>query len=72
VAEPGDLSFTIFKITRKGSWVVFKETLKDNFVLNSHVVYIKNINTDSQTSYIIADHESFFLNNKDRIIELAS
>ena len=67
VASPTDISFTIFKITRKGSWVVFRETLKNNFEISSHVCYIKNNNI----TYIITDYESFFINNKEKILEIA-
>ena len=67
VAGSSDVSFTIFKITRKGSWIVFRETLKNNFDLSSYVVYNKNNNI----TYIITDYESFFINNKEKILEIA-
>jgi hypothetical protein len=67
-AEPGDLSMTIFKITRKGSWVAFRETLADKFVLASYVRYIK----DDTSSYIITDFESFVDTNKAKLIELGT
>ena len=35
-ADTGDISFTIFKITRRGSWVVFKEDLLNQFKLNNY------------------------------------
>jgi hypothetical protein len=66
VAGPTDISFTIFKITRKGSWVVFRESLKDNFTLSSYVIYNKNNNI----TYIITDYESFFIDNKEKILEI--
>ena len=66
--DPGDLSFTIFKITRRGTWVVFKEGLKDMFLLNSYMTYAKS-NTER---YIIADHESFFIQNREKIMELSA
>ncbi len=66
-ADPGDLSFTIFKITRKGSWVVFKETLKEHFILSSYMTYLK-----LDTGYIITDHENFFSQNKDKVVELSA
>lgn len=69
-ADADDISFTIFKITRKGSWVAFRASLKDNFSLDSYVYYIKDKDTNP-TPYIVTDHETFFRNNKDKIIELA-
>lgn len=71
-ADDSDISFTIFKITRKGSWVVFKESLQDNFLLSSHVLYIKNESLPQETRYIVTDHEKFFINNRDKIIEIAA
>jgi len=67
-AEPGDLSLTIFKITRKGSWVAFRESLKDKFELKSYVHYQK---TDD-TAYIVTDYESFVIANKEKLIELGA
>lgn len=67
-ADPDDISFTIFKITRKGSWVAFRDSIASDFTLSSHVVYIK----DKKTKYIVTDFESFFKSNKDKIKELAS
>lgn len=67
-AEPGDLSLTIFKITRKGSWVAFRSQLKDEFKLSSYVHYQKT----PDDSYIVTDYESFVIANKDKLIELGS
>lgn len=67
-ADDGDLSFTIFKITRKGSWCVFKRELEGHFKLDSYVVYKK----DDINSYIVTDFKSFFKNNKDAIRGLAA
>lgn len=67
-AEPGDLSLTIFKITRKGSWVAFRETLKDEFKLGSFVHYQKT----PDIAYIVTDYETFVLNNKEKLIELGA
>ena len=69
-ADPDDLSFTIFKITRKGSWVAFRESLAHHFTLGSYVHYIKDATTNP-VPYIVTDHESFFKTNKDIIIALA-
>lgn len=67
-AEPGDLSLTIFKITRKGSWVVFRESLRDQFELGSYVHYKKS----DDLTYIVTDFESFVQANKDKLIELGA
>jgi hypothetical protein len=67
-AEPGDLSLTIFKITRKGSWVAFRESLRDQFALSSYVHYQKT----ADTAYIVTDYESFVLANKEKLIELGA
>jgi hypothetical protein len=64
-ANDGDISFTIFKITRKGSWIVFKQSLASNFSLGSHVVYKK-----SNDTYIVTTFKSFVIENKESIIRL--
>lgn len=64
-AEPNDLSLTIFKITRKGSWIVFRETLRDQFELQSYVRYLKG-----DIGYIVTDYESFVETNKAKLMEL--
>lgn len=69
-ADSDDLSFTIFKITRKGSWVAFRESLAHNFVLGSYVRYVKDEKTNP-VAYIVTDHETFFTVNKAIIIALA-
>ncbi len=67
-AEPGDLSLTIFKITRKGSWITFKEALAPQFVLGSYVRYLK----EDDNGYIVTDFESFVKTNKEKLIELGT
>lgn len=69
-ADETDISFTIFKITRKGSWVAFRASLASNFELGSYVYYVKD-SKKSPVPYIITDHESFFITNKDKIIALS-
>lgn len=69
-ADVDDISFTIFKITRKGSWVAFRESFSHNFELGSHVVYIKDA-SKVPVKYIVTDHESFFKANAKVIIALA-
>lgn len=58
-AEPGDLSLTIFKITRKGSWVAFREELAPKFVLGSYVRYIRG----GTQGYIVTSFETFVEQN---------
>jgi hypothetical protein len=64
-ADADDVSFTIFKITRKGSWVAFKAELADHFKLHdmSYVTYRKA----SGVTYIITDHEKFFKTNAQEV-----
>lgn len=70
-AEPGDISFTIFKITRKGSWIVFSESLKQNFDLSSYVVYKRDVKGVEKT-YIVTSFEKFLNDNKNQIKRLAN
>lgn len=65
-ADPGDFSMTIFKITRKGSWIVFRQDLAHHFTIRSHVVYWKN----NDTPYVVTDYESFVEANREKILEL--
>jgi hypothetical protein len=67
-AEPNDCSLTIFKITRKGSWVVFNADLVDKFKLATYVYYKKS----DDRSYIITDFESFVKTNKEILTEIGS
>jgi|ERR1700691_1210446 len=66
-ANENDLSFTIFKISRKGSWVCFSSDLFKNFNILSYAFYVK----DENNSYIVTDFELFFKNNFKKIIELS-
>lgn len=69
-ADEGDISFTIFKITRKGSWVVFREELAKYFRLGTFTRYVKNANGNS-ANYVITDFKSFFEENKEAVKSLA-
>lgn len=73
-ADPEDVSFTIFKITRKGSWVAFKASLLAEFNLNglTFLTYRKDFGNANACDYVIVDHESFFIQNKDKICQLGS
>lgn len=73
-ADAQDISFTIFKITRKGSWVAFKKDLESKFDLSglSYVVYRKGFGTANAVDYIVVDHEKFFTQNKAIIRTMAS
>lgn len=72
-ADEDDVSFTIFKITRKGSWVAFHNSLSPDFDLSSlsYLTYRKVSEINSGT-YIITDHESFFKANVDAVRALGS
>lgn len=69
-ADLDDVSFTIFKITRKGSWVAFRSDLADKFKLRdlSYVTYRK----EGGVTYIITDHEKFFKTNVDEVRKLGA
>lgn len=67
-AEPNDISLTIFKITRKGSWIAFKASLMNEFLLDSYVMYKKS----PDNNYIVTDYESFIKNNKEKIKSLGT
>ena len=69
-ADEDDVSFTIFKITRKGSWVAFKADLADKYKLCdlSYVTYRKT----GGTTYIVTDHEKFFKTNVQEVRKLGS
>lgn len=71
-ADPTDISFTIFKITRKGSWVAFKRQYIDQFDLTglSYVIYRKGFSTENHTDYVIVSHEPFFTQNKGAVRKL--
>ncbi len=73
-ADDDDVSFTIFKITRKGSWVAFKTTLLEDFDMSklSYVTYRKNLGMENQCDYIITDFETFFKENVEKVKELGA
>ena len=73
-ADGNDVSFTIFKITRQGSWVAFKAHLKDSVDLAglTYVIYRKAHGTPEACDYIIVDHESFFVQNVVQVRALGS
>jgi Holliday junction resolvase len=73
-ADVDDMSFTIFKITRKGSWVAFKKHLEPSFDLEglSYVIYRKDFGLATACDYVVVDHETFFVQNKDKIVQLAA
>lgn len=71
-ADPGDFSLTIFKITRKGSWVAFKSENLDKLDMTglSYVTYRKSFDTEAACDYIIVSHEKFFVQNKAAVRKL--
>jgi hypothetical protein len=64
-ADDHDFSITIFKITRKGSWVAFKAEFQDRVDLTglSFVTYRKAFGTSRACDYLVVNHESFFKQN---------
>lgn len=64
-AEEDDISFTIFKITRKGSWIAYRKDMH-NFNIRSHVVYIKD-----GVDYIVTCFETFLEDNSEILKEIA-
>ena len=64
-ADPNDFSMTIFKITRKGSWVAFKAAFLPSVDMTglSYVVYRKAKGTAKACDYVVVTHEGFFKQN---------
>lgn len=73
-ADEDDVSFTIFKITRKGSWTVFKASLLPSFNMEglTFVTYRKGYGDASACDYIVVDYEKFFTQNSEQVKELGS
>lgn len=71
-ADADDVSFTIFKITRRGSWVAFKASLLPGLDLTglSYVTYRKGFSGASPCDYVIVTHEKFFTQNKAAVRKL--
>lgn len=65
-SDAGDISFVIFKINRKGSWVVFHESLLKKFKLDGYTKY-----KHEDEFYIIVDFKKFFTTNAKKIKMLA-
>lgn len=61
--EDSDVWFLIFKINNMGSYVCFRKSLYDNFVLGNHTIY---------SDYIITDMKTFFVDNKKTIEALCA
>lgn len=66
-ADENDVSFTIFKITRKGSWIAYRKEMCNEFELESYSVYKKD-----GIEYIVTSFDVFLKNNAEKIKELAS
>lgn len=73
-ADAEDVSFTIFKITRKGSWVAWKASLLSEFNLDglTYVTYRKDYGKPTACDYVIVDYEPFFTQNKAKICQLGA
>jgi len=65
-ADENDISFIIFKINRRGSWVVFDEKLLKKFKVDGYCRYIHE-----EIGYIVVDFEKFFTVNAKKIKLLA-
>jgi len=71
-ADPGDFSMTIFKITRKGSWVAFKAEYLEKLDMTglSYVTYRKGFGTEKECDYVVVSHIPFFTQNKTAVRKL--
>lgn len=60
--DEDDVGFLCFKLNRKGWFVVFhKDLLNHDLQLDNHIIY---------NDYIVTDMKSFFINNKDIVMEI--
>ena len=60
-ADDGDFWVVVFRINRKGSYVVFDKTRQSSFVIGNYTNY---------KDLIITDFEKFFADNKQTIFDL--
>lgn len=60
--DDDDLWFVIFKIVRKGKYIVYDNKLSEKFAVESYAKY---------KSYIVTDMETFFDKNRDIVKSLA-
>jgi len=61
-AEFGLLWFLVIKVTRKGSFILFREDISNKFLYKNYLLY--------KQKYIITDYREFWVNNEDAIRRL--
>ena len=61
-AEFGLLWFLVIKVTRKGSFILFREDISNKFLYKNFLLY--------KQKYIITDYREFWVNNEDAIRRL--
>ena len=61
-AEFGLLWFLVIKVTRKGSFILFRKDISDKFLYKNYLLY--------KQKYIITDYREFWVNNEDAIRRL--
>ena len=61
-AEFGLLWFLVIKVTRKGSFILFRKDISNKFLYKNYLLY--------KQKYIITDYREFWVNNEDAIRRL--
>ena len=61
-AEFGLLWFLVIKVTRKGSFILFRKDISNKFLYKNFLLY--------KQKYIITDYKEFWVNNEDAIRRL--
>ena len=61
-AEFGLLWFLVIKVTRKGSFILFRKDISNKFLYKNFLIY--------KQKYIITDYREFWVNNEDAIRRL--
>ena len=61
-AEFGLLWFLVIKVTRRGSFILFREDISDKFLYKNFLLY--------KQKYIITDYKDFWVKNEDAIKRL--
>lgn len=63
--DPDDIWFVIFKITRRGSWIVFDKKYINAFNVSSYLIYVAE-----GSEYVITDLECFIERNTPNLLSL--
>ena len=61
-AEFGLLWFLVIKVTRKGSFILFRKDISNKFLYKNYLLY--------KQKYVITDYRKFWNNNEDAIRRL--